>query len=304
MRRGGGRGARPPRSAAAPPSPPPLGGRNPFPRVWRAGDAGAGDDDDVAELDALGERAVLDLETSDAADADDTVPGADASEAAVPGESERRRLRAFARAADTRRGEKDAKLMGVVPIVKDLVGDGFRPILYCRYIATAEYLADELRRRVRDVEVVAVTGALPQEERMARVAALALHERRVLVATDCLSEGINLQEHFDAVVHYDLSWNPTRHEQREGRVDRFGQNTDPVRVLTYFGADNRIDGIVLDVLLRKHKAIRDSLGISVPVPVDSNAVLEAILEGVLLRGQDEQLRLFTEPELVGRRDAF
>src|SRR4029078_3175102 len=97
--------------------------------------------------------------------------------------------------------------------------------------------------------------------------------------------------------HYDLSWNPTRHEQREGRVDRFGQNTDPVRVLTYFGADNRIDGIVLDVLLRKHRTIRDSLGISVPVPIDSNAVLEAILEGLLLRGRSDdatvdQLELF------------
>ena len=55
----------------------------------------------------------------------------------------------------------------------------------------------------------------------------AAHERRVLVATDCLSEGINLQEHFDAVVHYDLSWNPTRHEQREGRVDRYGQPSRP-----------------------------------------------------------------------------
>jgi len=55
------------------------------------------------------------------------------------------------------------------------------------------------------------------------MAYLTLAERRVLVCTDCLSEGINLQDHFDAVVHYDLSWNPTRHEQREGRVDRYGQ---------------------------------------------------------------------------------
>ena len=47
--------------------------------------------------------------------------------------------------------------------------------------------------------------------------------QRILVATDCLSEGINLQQLFDTVVHYDLSWNPTRHQQREGRVDRFGQ---------------------------------------------------------------------------------
>ena len=48
-------------------------------------------------------------------------------------------------------------------------------------------------------------------------------QRRILVATDCLSEGINLQHLFTAVVHYDLAWNPTRHEQREGRVDRYGQ---------------------------------------------------------------------------------
>ena len=249
----------------------------------RAGDASAGEN--VAELDALGERAVLDLETSDAADADDTVPGADASEAEAPGESERRRLRDFARAAEALKGEKDAKLMGVVPIVKDLIGAGFRPIVYCRYIATAAYLADELRRRLRDVEVIAVTGALPQEERMARVAVLALHERRVLVATDCLSEGINLQEHFDAVVHYDLSWNPTRHEQREGRVDRYGQPRDEVRTVLYYGADNKIDGAILNVLLRKAENIRKSLGVAVPLPQDSTKVLEAIFEALFMRGR-------------------
>ncbi len=249
----------------------------------RAGDSGARES--VAELDALGERAVLDLETSDAADADDTAPGADASDAEGPGEGERRRLRDFARAAEALRGEKDAKLMGVVPIIKDLVGEGFRPVVYCRYIATAAYLADELRRRLCGVEVIAVTGALPQEERMARVAALAGHERRVLVATDCLSEGINLQEHFDAVVHYDLSWNPTRHEQREGRVDRYGQPRREVRAVLYYGADNRIDGAILNVLLRKAESIRKSLGVAVPLPQDSTRVLEAIFEALFMRGR-------------------
>ena len=66
----------------------------------------------------------------------------------------------------------------------------------------------------------------------------------------------NLQDDFDAVMHYDLSWNPTRHEQREGRVDRFGQPRDTVPVITYFGTDNQIDGVVLDVLLRKHRKIK------------------------------------------------
>jgi hypothetical protein len=118
------------------------------------------------------------------------------------------------------------------------------------------------------------------------------------VATDCLSEGINLQDHFDAVFHYDLSWNPTRHEQREGRVDRYGQPKHKVRVLTYYGIDNQIDGIVLDVLLRKHKAIRNSLGISVPVPVDTNSVVEAVFEGLLLReDQGRQVSEYVQTSL-------
>ena len=84
----------------------------------------------------------------------------------------------------------------------------------------------------------------------------------MLVATDCLSEGVNLQEHFDAVVHYDLAWNPTRHEQREGRVDRFGQRADWSGRSPSTAATTSIDGIVLDVLLRKHEAIRKATGVS------------------------------------------
>jgi len=249
----------------------------------RAGDAAA--EENVATLDALGERSVMDLDTSDAAEGDDTVPGADASEEAEPGENERRRLREFVKAAAALRGDKDAKLMGVIPIVKGLVADGFRPIIYCRYIATAEYLGEELRKRLSGIEVSVVTGMLPQEARIARVAALADYEKRVLVATDCLSEGINLQEHFDAVVHYDLSWNPTRHEQREGRVDRYGQPKPQVRMVLYYGADNKIDGAIFNVLLRKAESIRQSLGVSVPLPQDSTKVLEAIFEALFMRGR-------------------
>ncbi len=256
------------------------------------------------EADELGRRDVLDLTDDESAEGMDVVPGADTEAGDDPELPSRRRLLALAREADALAGEADAKLAKGIALVRELVEDGYRPIVFCRFIPTAHYLADALRPKLAGVAVEAVTGELPPAERERRVLALAEAERRVLVATDCLSEGINLQEHFDAVVHYDLSWNPTRHEQREGRVDRFGQSRSPVRVLTYFGADNRIDGIVLDVLLRKHKAIPDSLGISVPVPVDSNAVLEAIMEGLILRGRDEQLSLLELPQLLSDRDAF
>jgi superfamily II DNA/RNA helicase len=97
----------------------------------------------------------------------------------------------------------------------------------------------------------------------------------VLIATDCLSEGINLQEHFDAVVHYDLSWNPTRHEQREGRVDRFGQPKPVVRATLIYGANNPVDGAVLDVILRKAQKIREELGVPVPLPDDGHTLTQA-----------------------------
>jgi superfamily II DNA or RNA helicase len=256
------------------------------------------------EADEVGRRDVLDLVDDESAEGMDVIPGADTEVSDDPELPNRRRLLSLARDADALANTGDPKLTKGIDLIKKLVADGYQPIVFCRFIPTAHYLADALRPKLKGVSVESVTGELPPADREARVLALGEAERRVLVATDCLSEGINLQEHFDAVVHYDLSWNPTRHEQREGRVDRFGQNTDPVRVLTYFGADNRIDGIVLDVLLRKHKAIRDSLGISVPVPVDSNAVLEAIMEGLVLRGRDEQLSLLDAPDLASERDTF
>ena len=157
-------------------------------------------------------------------------------------------------------------------------------MVFCRFIETAEYLAAELAKRLRRprTEVQVVTGRLPAAERRDRIQELAEHDRRVLVATDCLSEGINLQEHYTAVVHYDLPWNPTRLEQREGRVDRFGQAADKVAVVTYWGQDNHIDESVLKVLLRKHKAIRGALGVSIPVPGATSAVIDALTENVLL----------------------
>ena len=105
---------------------------------------------------------------------------------------------------------------------------------------------------------------------------------RILIATDCLSEGINLQEWFTAVLHYDLPWNPNRLEQREGRVDRFGQRAPEVRACLLYGADNPIDGIVLDVLLRKVREIKRVTGINVPFPEDSQSIIDTITQSLLL----------------------
>lgn len=258
----------------------------------------------VEEADEIGRRTVMDLVEDESAEAADVPPGAQDPD----DERYRRRLRDLATTMDGLTGKADTKLIAATKLVKSLVSDGYNPILFCRFIPTAEYVGEHLTDALgRKVTVAVVTGTLPPDEREARIAELGEAtteegQRRVLVATDCLSEGINLQGLFDAVVHYDLSWNPTRHEQREGRVDRLGQPSDTVRMLTLHGTNNRIDPIVLDVLIRKHEAIRRSTGVSVPVPGDSNKVLEALTEGLLSRGDGVQLTLDIQAE--EERDAL
>ncbi|WP_068396368.1 helicase-related protein [Kribbia dieselivorans] len=237
------------------------------------------------EADAIGRAVVLDQADDEATEAADATPGANDTET---NSREQRLLRDFRTRAGQLEGKADAKYAMLLKTVKQLLADGFQPIVFCRFIDTAEYVGERLAADLkRNTTVATVTGTLPPEERGRRIRELgAIDGNRVLVATDCLSEGVNLQDQFQAVLHYDLAWNPTRHEQREGRVDRFGQRSDVVRAVTLFGADNQIDGLVLDVLLRKHAAIRKATGVSVPVPDSNQAVVEALMEGLLLRGQD------------------
>ncbi len=264
------------------------------------------------DAEEVGRHAVMDLTDDESEEFVDAVPGADPTSGSAEEDEEaqrvRRRLIEMVRAADKLHGQADAKLQNMVKTVRGLVSDGYNPILFCRFIPTAEYLAEHLRQSLpgalRAVDVAAVTGLLPPAEREQRVAELGKADKRVLVATNCLSEGINLQDHFDAVVHYDLSWTPTRQEKREGRVDRYGQPKKVVRVLTYYGSDNLIDGRVLDVLINKHNKIRKALGVSVPVPADSAKVMEAIMNAVIESGFEPGQKQLALPGLEPERDAL
>ena len=183
--------------------------------------------------------------------------------------------------------------------------------MFCRFIPTAEYVAEHLDRQLGRKTVRSPRSPAPcpspahrADRRSWPRPPAETGARHVLVATDCLSEGVNLQDHFHAVVHYDLAWNPTRHEQREGRVDRFGQRRADVRAVTLYGADNGIDGMVLDVLIRKHREIRKATGISVPVPDETSAaVTDAVVEWLLRRDKatGSQQALFDLDEITGQQ---
>lgn len=215
--------------------------------------------------------------------------------------------------------ERDPKLKLTASLVYDLVQSGFQPVIFCRFISTAHYVADQLKsvlcidyqdsdksskgsrkgkknaakdtqasaglnldtpivlQPIEDLKIGCVTGDLVPEDRRLRVEELMTSPRRILVATDCLSEGINLQQGFTAVIHYDLAWNPTRHEQREGRVDRFGQTASEVRCAMIYCEDNLLDQLINNVILQKNKNIQKALGVTVPVPQQAEFIEKSIL---------------------------
>jgi superfamily II DNA or RNA helicase len=221
----------------------------------------------------------------DRTDDESPTPAVDATVETL-GADDRRRLQELARLAKQLLGRaEDTKLERAIEIVRSLLQERFHPILWCRYVATAEYVADHLRQQLDpEVQVVCVTGRMGDEERQAKIGEIETDRPRVLVATDCLSEGVNLQEKFTAVVHYDLPWNPNRLEQREGRVDRYGQPASRVKAIRFFGRDNPVDGVVIEVLLDKAREIHRTLGTHVPVPEESESVTQAVLEALFLRG--------------------
>ena len=262
--------------------------------------------DEADDVDEAGRRTVLDLGDEDDAAVLDFSPGSDLEAAPA---ATRRKLLEFARRAEGLSVDADRKLRGAIREIQALVRDDFRPVVFCRFVDTAEYVARELREALPEtISVAAVTGRLPPTEREMRIENLVAQPGgHVLVCTDCLSEGINLQTHFNAVLHYDLAWNPTRHEQREGRVDRFGQESREVRVVTWYGADNPVDGVILDVLLRKHKSIKNDLGVTVSVPGSSEQIAETLFEGALFReraGAMQQMSLDFIDDLESKKRAI
>lgn len=181
----------------------------------------------------------------------------------------------------------DNKVKKALEIVKIALNNGKNPIVFCQYIQTAEYVKDFISnalqndKKLKKVKVEVITSRLADEERKLKIDLLAKEDQHVLVCTDCLSEGVNLQNGFDAVIHYDLPWNPNRLEQRNGRIDRFGQTSKEVLIVTLHSNSNPVDDIVLKVLYRKQREIKKKLGVYLPIAENDASLMESIMERVM-----------------------
>lgn len=198
--------------------------------------------------------------------------------------------------------QSDQKIDATIKLIKQWLKEGFDPIIFCHYIPTANYVAEKLKAVLpKHVHIEAITSELADEQRRERIEIMSRSDRRVLVATDCLSEGINLQEQFTAILHYDLPWNPNRIEQREGRVDRFGQAAPTVKTYILYGENNEMDLFILEVLIRKVREIQRSTGVSITIGAESKSIMTEAAQRLLRSDRKTgatQQQLFQDTEEV------
>lgn len=154
--------------------------------------------------------------------------------------------------------ENDAKLQSLINILSQTPLNTGKCLIFTQYADTAQYLYENLNDKLdhRTIEVV-YSGSNKTVEIIGRFAPNAnpeyvsprkLKPIDILISTDTLSEGLNLQD-CDKVINYDLHWNPVRLIQRFGRIDRIGSVHDEVYGFNFLP----------ETSLDKHLGLRDRL---------------------------------------------
>ena len=160
-----------------------------------------------------------------------------------------------------------------------------RLVVFTEYKTTLDYLTRRLRERYPSDRILTLFGAgapdgMSEADRETVKAAFndPASRVRVLVATDAASEGLNLHRTARSLLHYDLPWNPSRLEQRSGRLDRYGQGRDVL--VHYFLGSTDSDLAFLAHVVRKADEIREDLG-------SVNEVFDRAAHRRLIRGEEQ-----------------
>lgn len=241
---------------------------------------GVGSDDDRATLseDELWTEEEAQIEAATAATAGQGAGGAD------PFAEERALLDRMTEVAEASRGAPDARVLRLVAWIREHMcaglpepgeagegearWNGTRVLIFTEYEDTRRYLYQQLSAVVEgtdrgDARIDYFHGPTPaarrEEIKRAFNADPAKHPLRILIATDAAREGLNLQRHCWNLFHFDVPWNPSRLEQRNGRIDRKLQPNEAV-FCHYFVYAQRTEDRILRALVRKTEKIKEELG--------------------------------------------
>jgi superfamily II DNA or RNA helicase len=174
-----------------------------------------------------------------------------------------------------------------------------RLIIFTEYKTTLDYLVFRLRAEYGsdDGPLITLYGGMDDKQRDAVKAAFndPASSARILIATDAASEGLNLQETARLLLHHEIPWNPSRLEQRNGRLDRHGQARDVT--IFHFASDDDADLRFVARVLAKVDEIREDLG-SVGELFDA-----AFQRQMMESGDGDTILAQLNQQIAGRRHA-
>lgn len=193
---------------------------------------------------------------------------------------------------------KDAKLLALTKLIEEKHPKE-KLLIFTQFADTARYLGGEFeRRKIKSLAVV--TGDTPNPSLLAwrfspvsngkRKQVSKAEELRVLVATDVLSEGQNLQD-ASIVVNYDLPWAIIRLIQRAGRVDRIGQQSDAIDCYSFMP----VEGV--ERIIRLRARVRERLKQNAEVVGTDEAFFEDEFSDVQLHDlYNEKTGILDDPD--------
>ena len=197
--------------------------------------------------------------------------------------------------AEQSRGLKDARVKKMIEWIRDNMCPNLgesgaewnneRLLIFTEWDDTKRYLVQQLEAVIQRSDdasrrIAIFHGPTPAKKREEIKVAFNTdpkkHPLRILVATDAAREGLNLQAYCSNLFHFDVPWNPSRMEQRNGRIDRKLQEADDV-FCRYFVYKQRPEDHILRTLVKKTKYIKAELG-------SAADVLDERLEKTLAQG--------------------